>query len=156
MRSSASTSPRTPRGDGGADGRLGGRDRGWAPCTYRGAPDLGAAVAAFSGRRPRRLGLSPRGGPRPAASGLLGFLEKVSVVDLVCADLADALTGDTDGAAVLDELAASHLFVQRSTAPPAGTGCTGCSSTCSGRGRSPAGNAGTCTGARPSGSPTRA
>ena len=39
-------------------------------------------------------------------------METISVVDLVCADLADALTGGHDGARVLADLAASHLFVQ--------------------------------------------
>ena len=43
---------------------------------------------------------------------MVAFLETISVVDLVCADLADALTGRHDGARVLAELAASHLFVQ--------------------------------------------
>jgi LuxR family maltose regulon positive regulatory protein len=39
-------------------------------------------------------------------------LETISVVDLVSAGLADALTGRHDGAQVLADLAASHLFVQ--------------------------------------------
>ena len=43
---------------------------------------------------------------------MIAFLETISVVDLVCADLADALTGRHDGARVLADLAASHLFVQ--------------------------------------------
>ena len=42
---------------------------------------------------------------------LLDFLVRVSFVDLVCADLADALTGARTGAATLAELAASNLFV---------------------------------------------
>ena len=40
---------------------------------------------------------------------MFASLETISVVDLVCADLADALTGRDDGARVLGELAASHL-----------------------------------------------
>jgi len=43
---------------------------------------------------------------------LLHFLVRVSFVDLVCADLADALTGTRTGAATLAELTASNLFVQ--------------------------------------------
>ena len=43
---------------------------------------------------------------------LVAILETISVVDLVCADLADALTGRHDGARVLADLAAAHLFVQ--------------------------------------------
>jgi LuxR family maltose regulon positive regulatory protein len=42
---------------------------------------------------------------------LLHFLVRVSFVDLVCADLADALTGARTGSATLAELAASNLFV---------------------------------------------
>jgi LuxR family maltose regulon positive regulatory protein len=42
---------------------------------------------------------------------LLDFLVHVSFVDLVSADLADALTGARTGAATLAELAASNLFV---------------------------------------------
>jgi LuxR family transcriptional regulator, maltose regulon positive regulatory protein len=43
---------------------------------------------------------------------LLNFLVRVSFVDLVSADLADALTGGSTGAATLAELARSNLFVQ--------------------------------------------
>jgi LuxR family transcriptional regulator, maltose regulon positive regulatory protein len=43
---------------------------------------------------------------------LLDFLVRVSVLDLVSADLADALTSGSTGAATLAELAASNLFVQ--------------------------------------------
>ena len=45
------------------------------------------------------------------ASELLDFLVRVSFVDLVSADLADALTGSRSGSATLTELAASNLFV---------------------------------------------
>ena len=43
---------------------------------------------------------------------MLRFLEKISILDLVCAELADAVTGDEDGAAMLAELSSSNLFVQ--------------------------------------------
>jgi len=43
---------------------------------------------------------------------LVAFLETISTVDLVSADLAVALTGRQDGGQVLADLAASHLFVQ--------------------------------------------
>ena len=43
---------------------------------------------------------------------LLDFLVRVSFVDIVSADLADALTGASNGAATLAELARSNLFVQ--------------------------------------------
>lgn len=45
------------------------------------------------------------------APDLLAFLVRISILDVVCADLADALTGDRSGAATLAELAASNLFV---------------------------------------------
>ena len=40
------------------------------------------------------------------------FLLRTSVVDRVCAGLADALTGDGDGAAILDQLARENMLVQ--------------------------------------------
>lgn len=43
---------------------------------------------------------------------LVDFLVRVSVLDIVSASLADAMTGDTTGAATLARLAASNLFVQ--------------------------------------------
>ena len=43
---------------------------------------------------------------------LIAFLERIGVVDLVNASLADALTGSDDGEAMLAELSASHLFVE--------------------------------------------
>ena len=55
---------------------------------------------------------------------MVAFLETISVVDLVSADLADALTGRQDGAQVLADLAASHLFVQAVAGPAAGTDST--------------------------------
>ena len=45
------------------------------------------------------------------APELLDFLVRVSILDIVCADLADALTGRSNGAATLAELFASNLFV---------------------------------------------
>lgn len=74
--------------------------------------DIGAAVAAFSGDAHSVSAylldeVLDRQPPELAA-----FLERISVVDLVCADLADAITGDADGAARLAELSAAHLFVQ--------------------------------------------
>jgi len=43
---------------------------------------------------------------------LLDFLRKISTVDVVSAELANALTGRHDSARLLADLAASHLFVQ--------------------------------------------
>ncbi|MDD7968334.1 LuxR C-terminal-related transcriptional regulator [Actinomycetospora lemnae] len=75
-------------------------------------PDVDAAVAAFSGdaHSVSAYLLDEVLGRQPAE--LVAFLEQISVVDLVCADLADALTGRTDGETMLAELSAAHLFVQ--------------------------------------------
>ena len=48
----------------------------------------------------------------PQSERVLRFLEKICILDLVCAELADAVTGDEDGAAMLAELSSSNLFVQ--------------------------------------------
>ena len=48
----------------------------------------------------------------PQSERVLEFLEKICILDLVCAELADAVTGDEDGAAMLAELSSSNLFVQ--------------------------------------------
>ncbi|MFC5143001.1 LuxR C-terminal-related transcriptional regulator [Actinomycetospora rhizophila] len=93
------------------------RTGGWAAGMRLAALDLAtrtdvdAAVAAFSGDAHSVSGylLDEVLGRQPAE--LVAFLEQISVVDLVCADLADALTGGADGAALLAELAAAHLFV---------------------------------------------
>ncbi|MEJ2889186.1 LuxR C-terminal-related transcriptional regulator [Actinomycetospora aeridis] len=75
-------------------------------------PDVDAAVAAFSGDAHSVSGylLDEVLGRQPPE--LVTFLERISVVDLVSADLADAITGGTDGEALLAELSAAHLFVQ--------------------------------------------
>jgi LuxR family maltose regulon positive regulatory protein len=93
------------------------RTDGWAAGMRLGAlhlheaPDVGAAVADFSGDDHDVSGYLLDEVLARLPADLVGFLEKVSVVDLVCVDLADALTDRGDGAAVLAELAASHLFV---------------------------------------------
>ena len=48
----------------------------------------------------------------PQSEPVLRFLEKICILDVVCAELADAVTGDEDGAAMLAELSSSNLFVQ--------------------------------------------
>jgi LuxR family transcriptional regulator, maltose regulon positive regulatory protein len=94
------------------------RTEGWAAglrlgaLHLRGAPDVDAAVGAFSGDDHDVSGYLLDEVLDRQPTGLVTFLERVAVVDVVCADLADALVGGTDGAAVLADLAASHLFVQ--------------------------------------------
>ncbi|MDD7942372.1 LuxR C-terminal-related transcriptional regulator [Actinomycetospora lutea] len=75
-------------------------------------PDVDAAVAAFSGDAHSVSGYLLEEVLDRLPAELVAFLEQVCAVDLVCADLADALTERSDGEAVLAELSASHLFVQ--------------------------------------------
>ncbi|MDD7921905.1 LuxR C-terminal-related transcriptional regulator [Actinomycetospora callitridis] len=94
------------------------RTEGWAAgmrlgaLHLHGAPDVGAAVATFSGEEHGVSGYLLEEILARQPPDLVHFLTTVSVVDVVCVDLADALTGGSDGAAVLADLAASHLFVQ--------------------------------------------
>ena len=60
----------------------------------------------------------------PLTPELLGFLVRVSFLDLVSADLADALTGGTAGGDAR-RTRPSNLFVQAVGTAVAGTGCTG-------------------------------
>ncbi|HEY0815204.1 MAG TPA: LuxR C-terminal-related transcriptional regulator [Pseudonocardia sp.] len=97
--------------------RLVDRTEGW-PAGLRlialhlkGQDDLPAAIAAFSGDDHSVAGYLITEVLDQQPPERIAFLEKISVVDLVCADLADALTGEHDGAAMLADLAASHLFV---------------------------------------------
>jgi LuxR family transcriptional regulator, maltose regulon positive regulatory protein len=98
--------------------RLVERTEGW-PAGLRlvalhlqGRADVEAAVEAFSGDDHSVAGYLLTEVLDRQAPGLIAFLQKISTVDLVCADLANALTGRHDGAEVLTELEASHLFVQ--------------------------------------------
>ena len=98
--------------------RLLARTEGWAAglrlaaLDLRGRDDVEAAIDTFSGDDHSVTGylLSEVLDRQPAE--LVAFLEQISVVDLVSAGLADALTGRHDGEAMLAELAAAHLFVQ--------------------------------------------
>ncbi|WP_433275323.1 LuxR C-terminal-related transcriptional regulator [Pseudonocardia xinjiangensis] len=74
--------------------------------------DVEAEVAAFSGDDHSVAGYLVTEVLDAQPPELVRFVEKISTVDLVCADLADALTGRRDSEQVLTELAASHLFVQ--------------------------------------------
>jgi LuxR family transcriptional regulator, maltose regulon positive regulatory protein len=77
-----------------------------------GVDDPEAAVSAFSGEDHSVAGYLLTEVLDRESPDMIAFLETISGVDLVCADLADALTGRDDGARVLAELASSHLFVQ--------------------------------------------
>ena len=94
------------------------RTEGWAAglrlvaVHLKAVPDLPAAVEVFSGEDHSVADYLLTEVLDRQAPEQVAILETISVVDLVCADLADALTGGHDGARVLADLAAAHLFVQ--------------------------------------------
>ena len=106
------------------------RTEGWAAglrlvaLHLKGVDDVDTAVTAFSGNDHSVAGYLLTEVLERQRPELLAFLEKISVVDLVCADLADSLTGREDGAAMLADIAAAHLFIRRSAGPAVGIGCT--------------------------------
>jgi LuxR family maltose regulon positive regulatory protein len=74
--------------------------------------DVASAVDTFSGDDHSVAGYLLTEVLDRQAPELLAFLESVCIVDEVNAGLADALTGDGDGATKLAELAAALLFVE--------------------------------------------
>ncbi|HWM05561.1 MAG TPA: LuxR C-terminal-related transcriptional regulator [Actinophytocola sp.] len=99
-------------------GRLVERTEGWAAglrlaaLQLQGVADPAGFVDAFSGDDHAVAAYLLTEVLDQQTPELLQFLVRVSFVDLVSADLADALTGTRTGAATLAELAASNLFVQ--------------------------------------------
>jgi LuxR family maltose regulon positive regulatory protein len=95
-----------------------GRTEGWAAglrllaLKLLSSADVPATIESFSGNDHSVAGYLLSEVLNERAPALVTFLERISVVDLVSAELADALTGRDDGAAMLAELAASHLFMQ--------------------------------------------
>ena len=98
-------------------GRLVERTEGWAAglrlaaLQLQGGADPAGFVDAFSGDDHAVAAYLLTEVIDRQTPELLDFLVRVSFVDLVSADLADALTGARTGAATLAELAASNLFV---------------------------------------------
>jgi LuxR family maltose regulon positive regulatory protein len=98
-------------------GRLVERTEGWAAglrlaaLELHGVADPGGYVDAFSGDDHAVAAYLLEEVIDRLAPELLDFLVRVSILDVVSADLADALTGDRSGAVTLAELAASNLFV---------------------------------------------
>ena len=103
--------------DGAHVGRLVERTEGWvaglrlAALQLQGGGDPAGFVDAFSGDDHAVAAYLLTEVIDRQPPELLDFLVRVSFVDLVSADLADALTGARTGAATLAELAASNLFV---------------------------------------------
>ena len=95
------------------------RTEGWAaglrlaalPLRGTGA-DIGGFVDSFSGTHSTVSAYMLSEVLRPYADHALQFLERICILDLVCAELADAITGENDGATMLAELASSNLLVQ--------------------------------------------
>ncbi|WP_433505436.1 LuxR C-terminal-related transcriptional regulator [Pseudonocardia halophobica] len=79
--------------------------------------DVEPAVAAFSGDDHTVAGYLLTEVLDHQTPELLTFLTAVSVVDLVCADLARVLTGRSDAGQVLADLAGAHLFVREVDRP---------------------------------------
>jgi LuxR family maltose regulon positive regulatory protein len=98
-------------------GRLVERTEGWAAglrlaaLQLQGRADPAGFVDAFSGDDHAVAAYLLTEVINRQTPELLDFLVRVSFVDLVSADLADALTGARTGADTLAELAASNLFV---------------------------------------------
>ena len=99
-------------------GRLVERTEGWAAglrlaaLDIQGAEDPAGFVDRFSGDDHAVAAYLVSEVIDTLTPELLDFLVRVSFVDIVSADLADALTGASNGAATLAELARSNLFVQ--------------------------------------------
>lgn len=98
--------------------RLVERTEGWAAGLRLAAlhlqdqPDVEAAVTEFSGDVHSVAGYLLTEVLDRQSPELIRFLTQVSVVDLVSADLAGALTGRPDAGQVLADLADSHLFIR--------------------------------------------
>jgi LuxR family maltose regulon positive regulatory protein len=94
------------------------RTEGWpaglrlAALHLKDVDDPDAAIETFSGQDHSVASYLLAEVLEQQSRATINFLKTISVVDLVCADLADAITGSDDGAATLADLAASHLFVQ--------------------------------------------
>jgi LuxR family maltose regulon positive regulatory protein len=99
-------------------GRLVERTEGWAAglrlaaLELQGVADPTGFIDAFSGDAHAVAAYLLDEVLDRLAPELLDFLVRVSILDVVSADLADAVTGGRSGAATLAELAASNLFVQ--------------------------------------------
>ena len=94
------------------------RTEGWAAglrlaaLHLSGRDDVEAAIETFSGNDHQVADYLLAEVLNRQSAELVAFLERISIVELVNAALADALTDRHDSAAVLAELAASHLFVE--------------------------------------------
>jgi LuxR family maltose regulon positive regulatory protein len=93
------------------------RSEGWpaglrlAALRLRDVADVDAAISAFSGNDHPVAEYLVSEVLDQQAPELMEFLQKISTVEFVCADLANALTDRLDSAQLLADLAASHLFV---------------------------------------------
>jgi LuxR family maltose regulon positive regulatory protein len=99
-------------------GRLVARTEGWAAglrlaaLKLNSTPDPAGFVDAFSGDDHAVAAYLLDEVIDRLSPDLLDFLVRVSILDVISADLADAMTGGNGGRATLTELARSNLFVQ--------------------------------------------
>ena len=99
-------------------GPLVARTEGWAAglrlaaLTLNSTPDPAGFVDAFSGDDHAVAAYLLDEVIDRLSPDLLGFLVRVSILDVVSADLADAMTGGNGGRATLTELATFNIFVQ--------------------------------------------
>jgi LuxR family maltose regulon positive regulatory protein len=97
--------------------RLWRRTEGWAAglrlaaLTLRGHPDPPRFVAAFAGDDAAMADYLLAEVLARQPDDLVEFLLRTSVVDFVCGELADAITGRTDGGRVLAQLEREHALV---------------------------------------------
>ena len=111
-------------------GRLVARTEGWAAglrlaaLRLNGTTDPAAFVGAFSGDDHAVAAYLLDEVIDRLSPDLLDFLVRVSILDVVSADLADAMTGGNGGRATLTELARSTSSCTPSAPAAGGTGCT--------------------------------
>jgi ATP/maltotriose-dependent transcriptional regulator MalT len=93
------------------------RTEGWiaglqiAALSMQGREDLEEFIRAFSGSHRHILGYLADEVLEQRPKGTLNFLLKTSILDRLCGDLCDAVTGDSGGEAILSSLERANLFI---------------------------------------------
>ncbi|MBV6449381.1 MAG: HTH-type transcriptional regulator MalT [Anaerolineales bacterium] len=95
------------------------RTEGWiaglqiAALSMQGQEDISGFVAAFSGSHRHILGYLANEVIDKQPERILNFLLKTSILERLCGPLCDAVTGDTGGQAILEEMEHANLFIAR-------------------------------------------
>jgi len=93
------------------------RTEGWvaglqiAALSMHGREDISGFVQAFSGGHRHILGYLADEVLNQRPKGTLHFLLQTSILDRLCGPLCDAVTGGSDGQAILENLAQANLFI---------------------------------------------